>query len=82
MGGDNKISYVGKYKEHDCLFDREIDVQKNLIMPGFINAHTHSGMTFLRSIADDMPLQQLALTKRYFLLRQKLSEEDIYIFLS
>ena len=76
---DNKISYVGKYKEHDCLFDREIDVQKNLIMPGFINAHTHSGMTFLRSIADDMPLQQW-LNEKVFPIETKLSEEDIYYF--
>lgn len=76
---DNKISYVGKYKEHDCLFDREIDVQKNLIMPGFINAHTHSGMTFLRSIADDMPLQQW-LNEKVFSIETKLSEEDIYYF--
>lgn len=76
---DNKISYVGKYKEHDCLFDREIDAQKNLIMPGFINAHTHSGMTFLRSIADDMPLQQW-LNEKVFPIETKLSEEDIYYF--
>lgn len=76
---DNKISYVGKYKEHDCFFDREIDVQKNLIMPGFINAHTHSGMTFLRSIADDMPLQQW-LNEKVFPIETKLSEEDIYYF--
>lgn len=76
---DNKISYVGKYKEHDCLFDREIDVQKNLIMPGFINAHTHSGMTFLRSIADDMPLQQW-FNEKVFPIETKLSEEDIYYF--
>lgn len=76
---DNKISYVGKYKEHDCLFDREIDVQKNLIMPGFINAHTHSGMTFLRSMADDMPLQQW-LNEKVFPIETKLSEEDIYYF--
>lgn len=76
---DNKISYVGKYKEHDCLFDREIDVQKNLIMPGFINAHTHSGMTFLRSMADGMPLQQW-LNEKVFPIETKLSEEDIYYF--
>ena len=76
---DNKISYVGKYKEPDCLFNQEIDVQKNLIMPGFINAHTHSGMTFLRSMADDMPLQQW-LNDKVFPIEAKLSKEDIYYF--
>lgn len=76
---DNKIIYVGKVKDSSFCFDREIDVQKNLIMPGFINAHTHSGMTFLRSIADDMPLQQW-LNEKVFPIETKLSEEDIYYF--
>ena len=50
---DNRISYVGNKK--DSLnegFDREIDCQGNVLMPGFKNAHTHSGMTAMRSYAD------------------------------
>ena len=39
-------------------WDEEIDAEGNLIMPGFKNAHTHSAMTFLRSYADDMKLQE------------------------
>ena len=31
------------------LWDREIDAEKNLLLPGFKNAHTHTAMTFLRS---------------------------------
>ena len=47
----NKIAYVGPAKEKDTkMWDREIDAEMNLIMPGFKNAHTHSGMTFLRSL--------------------------------
>ena len=42
------ITYVGRQKSTDEVFDREIDVQGNLLMPGFKNAHTHSAMTFLR----------------------------------
>ena len=76
---DNKISYVGKSKETSAHFDREIDVQNNLIMPGFINAHTHSGMTFLRSMADDMPLQQW-LNEKVFPIEAKLTQDDIYYF--
>ena len=76
---DNKISYVGKSKETSVHFDREIDVQKNLIMPGFIDAHTHSGMTFLRSMADDMPLQQW-LNEKVFPIEAKLTQDDIYYF--
>ena len=76
---DNKIIYVGKEKASTFCFDREIDVHQNLIMPGFINAHTHSGMTFLRSMADDMPLQQW-LKERVFPIEEKLTQEDIYFF--
>ena len=37
-------------------WDREIDCEGNLLMPGFKNAHTHSAMTLMRSLADGMPL--------------------------
>lgn len=46
-------------KEDDIIiWDREIDAKGNLLMPGFKNAHTHTPMTFLRSFADDLPLQE------------------------
>ena len=54
----NRIEYVGPQKEHDGNFDRIIDCKLNLLMPGFKNCHTHSPMVFLRSYADDMPLQK------------------------
>ncbi len=71
------ISYVGKGKGSAQAFDREVDVQGNLIMPGFKNAHTHSSMTFLRSYADDLPLQQW-LEDKVFPLEAKLTGEDMY----
>lgn len=53
----SEVVYVGNAGvQESLLWDREIDVQGNLLMPGFKNAHTHSAMTFLRSYADDMPL--------------------------
>ncbi|MGN1145422.1 MAG: amidohydrolase, partial [Acetatifactor sp.] len=39
-------------------WDIELDCKRNLLMPGFKNAHTHSAMTFLRSYADDVPLSK------------------------
>lgn len=77
---DNKIIFVGdestaaSYKDPDTM---EIDCKGNLLMPGFKNAHTHSGMTFLRSMADDMPLQEW-LNDRVFPLEARLTPEDIY----
>ncbi|MCI9547025.1 MAG: amidohydrolase [Lachnospiraceae bacterium] len=70
------ISYVGEKRPSDQTFDREVDVQGNLIMPGFKNAHTHSSMTFLRSYADDLPLQEW-LNDKVFPLEAKLSGEDM-----
>jgi len=51
-----KIVHVGPSKEEKPVFDRQIDLKGDLLMPGFKNAHTHSAMTFLRSLADDLPL--------------------------
>ena len=52
------IRYVGKTPENLPEFERQIDLHGDLLIPGFKNAHTHSGMTFLRSLADDMPLDK------------------------
>lgn len=58
-------------------WDQEIDAGGNLIMPGFKNAHTHSAMTFLRSYADDMKLQEW-LYDRVFPAEAKLTGDDVY----
>lgn len=74
----NRIVYVGpSLSETDILWDREIDASGNVIMPGFKNAHTHSGMTFLRSYADDLPLLDW-LNEQVFPMEAKLTPEDIY----
>lgn len=54
---DNKIAYIGEDVSSFVPFDVVRDIEGNLLMPGFINAHTHSAMTFLRSKADDHDLQ-------------------------
>ncbi len=74
----NRITYVGESPaKSSYLFDREIDVNGNLLMPGFKNAHTHSAMTFLRSYADDLPLHDW-LIKQVFPMEAKLTGEDVY----
>lgn len=45
----NKIDYVGKNRK-GFKYDKLIDAQNNLIMPGLINTHTHSSMTLFRGI--------------------------------
>lgn len=72
---DCKIDYIGDAKNDGTVFDREIDCENNLLMPGFKNAHTHSAMTFLRSYADDLPLQEW-LYNRVFPMEAKLTKQD------
>ena len=74
-----KICYVGPVKAETPAFEREIDLKGNLLMPGFKNAHTHSGMTFCRSLADDVPLQPW-LFDQIFPLEGKLTPERVYAF--
>ena len=73
----DKISYVGPAKAEMPSFEREIDLKGNLLMPGFKNAHTHSAMTFCRSLADDLPLQPW-LFDMIFPLEAKLTPERVY----
>lgn len=72
-----KISYVGAEKK-DGIFDREINCEGNLLIPGFKDAHTHSAMTFLRSYADDLPLQEW-LFEQVFPREDKLTPDDVYL---
>ena len=73
----NSICYVGSKKEEMPAFEREIDLKGDLLMPGFKNAHTHSAMTFVRSYADDLPLQQW-LYEKIFPREAKLTDETVY----
>lgn len=84
---NDRIIYVGDGSDTDAVYqklntgsiawNREIDCEGNLLMPGFKNAHTHSGMTLLRSYADDLPLHDW-LTKQVFPIEAKMDGEMIY----
>lgn len=79
---DGKIIYVCPDEDNRneaYPWDVERDCEENLLLPGFKNCHTHSAMTFLRSKADDLPLQEW-LNHTVFPAEAKLTAEDIYIF--
>ena len=59
------------------LWDREIDASGKMLISGFKNAHTHTAMTFLRSFADDLPLQSW-LFDQVFPREGQLTEDDCY----
>lgn len=54
-----------------------INGQGSLVMPGFVNCHTHAAMTLLRGYADDLPLMTW-LSEKIWPLEAKLQAEDIY----
>lgn len=76
----DKIVYLSPVSTLDWQnWDREIDLKGNLLAPSFKDAHTHSPMTFLRSRAEDMPLNDW-LYKQVFPAEAKLTDEDCYYF--
>ena len=75
----DRICRIGGTPAEMPAFEREIDVQGNLLMPSFKNAHTHSAMTFLRSFAEDVPLQTW-LFEKVFSYEDRLTPEDVYAF--
>lgn len=72
-----KICYVGPKCDEMPAFEREIDLKGDVLMPGFKNAHTHSAMTFVRSYADDLPLDKW-LYEMIFPREKKLTDEVVY----
>ena len=76
---ENLISYVGPSDEapKGITFDKEIDCEGNVLMPGLKDCHTHSGMTAFRSLADDLNLQDW-LNDEIFPREAKMSGEDCY----
>lgn len=75
--GHGTDTVYGKLHLNSIIWDREIDCEGNLLMPGFKDAHTHSGMTLLRSYADDLPLHDW-LTKQVFPIEARMDGEMIY----
>lgn len=76
--GDS-IAYIGDGTDtpQAPVWEREIDASGKLILSGFKNAHTHTAMTFLRSYADDLPLQEW-LNEQVFPHEGQLTEDDVY----
>ncbi len=75
----SRITYIGEGPCEGETFDREIDLDGDVLMPGFKNAHTHTAMTFARSLADNYALDDW-LHKAIFPIEGKLTEDNIFWF--
>jgi 5-methylthioadenosine/S-adenosylhomocysteine deaminase len=74
-----RIAFVNASAEVVKSFkpDRVIDGKNRLVMPGLVNAHTHSAMTLLRNMADDLALEEW-LVNKIFPVEARLTPEDVY----
>ncbi len=75
---DKKIYSIGPMEEFPTNdYSEIIDVDNHLIMPGFINTHTHLPMVLLRGLGENLALHDwLTLIWKY---EAKLTTEDFYL---
>lgn len=71
-----KIDKLGNLDLTDN-YDQIIDAQGKIMLPGFINSHTHAAMTLMRGYADDMPLDSW-LKNKIWPFESKIDSDDIY----
>ena len=71
----NKIVEVARNISRSA--DTVIDAKGKVISPGFINAHTHSPMSILRGLADDLPLMDW-LQNHVWPIEKRLTSKHIY----
>ena len=53
---DDRIAGIGEEPKGFCE-ERVIDGKGRLVIPGLINAHTHSYMAIMRNVADDLTFE-------------------------
>ncbi len=72
----NKIAAVGDMPE-GFQEDKVIDGKDRLAIPGLVNCHTHSYMSFMRNVADDLSFMDW-LFGSIDPIEQKMTDEDTY----
>lgn len=74
---DGHVTALGTRAELAAFSPRQsLNLGRSLLMPGLVNAHTHSAMTFLRGVADDLPLMEW-LHKHIFPVEQRLTADIV-----
>lgn len=71
----NKMKKIGENLSLDA--DEVFNGENKLLTPGFVNAHTHLGMSYFRNYADDLALMDW-LENEIWPIEAKLNREDIY----
>lgn len=71
---DGRITHVGGDAPQHA--DEVIDAAGDILLPGFVNAHTHAAMTILRGLGDDLALEEWLRT-RIWPAERTLTREDV-----
>jgi 5-methylthioadenosine/S-adenosylhomocysteine deaminase len=74
-----RFSAVVVGEEVQGPFDRVVEGEGKLLLPGLVNAHTHLAMTLFRGLAQDRPLMDW-LEKEVWPREQRLTGEVVYWF--
>lgn len=75
---NDKITYIGDNKNiNENEFQEVIDAKNNLVMPGFIDCHTHSPMTILKGVGENENLENW-LFNNIIPVEKKLTKQDVY----
>ena len=74
VDGD-RIDYIGT-DAPGGVYDETKDMTGKLLLPGLVNGHTHTGMSLLRGLGSDLPLQQW-LFDTVFPVEDRLTDEDL-----
>lgn len=71
-----KIAYVGRTCPKED-FGEIYDGKNKVLLPGLVNAHTHSPMTLLRGYAENLPLDRW-LNEKVFPFEDRLNDDRAY----
>ena len=72
-----RLTYVGPAEHQPDGYDRVIDGRRSVVMPGLVNAHTHTYATLFKGSYERMPLDLWLIAMRA--PTQALSEEALYL---
>jgi len=71
---DKIVSLTKNYKG---VYDKVIDAEDKVVMPGLINAHTHLGMSYFRATNDNLSLHDW-LNHKIWPIEDKMTNQDTY----
>ncbi|WP_019228965.1 amidohydrolase family protein [Sedimentibacter sp. B4] len=74
---DGKIEKISSFSQKDFSDYETVDCSNLYITPGFVNLHTHSPMSIMKGIAEDISIDRW-FNEKIFPYESKLEAEDVY----